>query len=107
MAKEYIEREMLIKKIQDKYKPLIDVGSLAQLLCQSIEETIAEQPAADVVEAKHSEWIKMYPQDRRDGSYFCASCHFDLDIATGEETPIDRGMYFCLNCGAKMDGGQV
>ncbi len=59
---------------------------------------------ADVQEIKHGEWIKMdiIPDD---GDYYCSECRNFIDIATGRETPIDRGFFYCPNCGAKMDGG--
>nr|DAW70668.1 MAG TPA: zinc-ribbon domain protein [Caudoviricetes sp.] len=38
----------------------------------------------------------------KDGNYTCSCCKEGVDIATGEETPIDRGLNYCPNCGAKM-----
>ena len=47
-------------------------------------------------------WIKNN-DDSLDGSYYCSHCHSAIDIATGKETPLDRGLAYCPNCGAKMD----
>lgn len=47
-------------------------------------------------------WIKNN-DDSLDGSYYCSHCHSVIDIATGKETPLDRGLAYCPNCGAKMD----
>lgn len=65
---------------------------------------LKEAPAADVQEVKHGEWIKMY-NNPDDGNYYCSECHNGIDVATGKVTPIDRGLLYCPNCGAKMDGG--
>ena len=69
-----------------------------------VKKAIAQTPTADVEEVKHGEWIKKYPLYKIDGIFVCSNCKHELDIATGEETPIDRGFFYCPNCGAKMDG---
>jgi len=48
--KEYIERGALIEAIRREHKPIVQTGSLADVFCASIETTIVNQPAADVVE---------------------------------------------------------
>lgn len=65
---------------------------------------LKEAPAADVQEIKHGKWIKMdiIPDDP---DYFCSECRNFIDVATGKVTPIERGLLYCPNCGAKMDGG--
>lgn len=65
---------------------------------------LKEAPAVDVQEIKHGEWVKMY-NNPNDGNYYCSVCHRSIDIATGRETPIDRELFYCPHCGAKMDGG--
>lgn len=50
----------------------------------------------------HGSWIKVCPGDKNDGNFRCSNCLDGIDIATGEETPIERGLLFCPNCGAKM-----
>lgn len=57
--------------------------------------------AADVTEVRHGKWEKMF-NNPNDGLYCCSECHHSIDIATGRETPITRGMFYCPNCGAKM-----
>lgn len=66
---------------------------------------LEEAPAVDVQEVKHGEWIKMdiIPDDV---DYYCSECRNFIDIATGRETPRDRGFFYCPHCGAKMDGGK-
>lgn len=65
---------------------------------------LKEAPAVDVQEIKHGEWIKM-SNNPDDGNYYCSECHHSIDIATGRETPIDRGSFYCPHCGAKMYRG--
>lgn len=67
---------------------------------------LEEAPAADVQGVKHGEWIKFYPKNAFDGSYYCSFCGHEQDIANGMITPLDIGFYYCPNCGAKMDGGK-
>lgn len=69
------------------------------------EDAIKEAPAVDAQEIKHGKWIKMY-NNPDDGNYYCSECHNGIDVATGKVTPIDRGLFYCPNCGAKMDGGK-
>ena len=79
-------------------------------VCNDIEEQIKELGCmdfiarADVQEIKHGEWIKM-DIISADVDYYCSECRNFIDIATGRETPIDRGFFYCPNCGAKLDGG--
>ena len=39
-------------------------------------------------------------------TYYCPECHHSIDIATGRETPRDRGFFYCPHCGAKMEKGK-
>lgn len=79
-------------------------------VCNDIEEHIRKLGCmdfiarSDVQEIKHGEWIKMdiIPDDV---DCYCSKCRNFIDIATGRETPIDRGFFYCPHCGAKMDGG--
>ena len=80
-----------------------DCGEIDCLDC-ILEDAIKVAPVVDAQEIKHSKWIKMY-NNPDDGNYYCPECHHSIDIATGRETPIDRGFFYCPHCGAKMDGG--
>lgn len=51
------------------------------------------------------EWIKINPNNSLIGEYYCSCCNSVIDIADGKETPLDREMYYCPNCGAKMKEG--
>ena len=50
------------------------------------------------------EWIKINPNNLLIGEYYCSCCNSVIDIADGKETPLDREMYYCPNCGPKMKG---
>lgn len=52
------------------------------------------------------EWIKINPNNSLIGEYYCSCCNSVIDIADGKETPLDREMYYCPNCGSKMKGGE-
>lgn len=90
----YIDRDDLVRNL-DKFAPE-HYNALINML-------IMKQPAADVVEAKHGEWIatEAYPH------WFCCSvCH--RKFVPNDEW-IDRyniPINYCPNCGAKMDGGE-
>lgn len=81
-----------------------------QEVCNNIEEQIKELGCvnfiarSDVQEIKHGEWIKL-DIISDDVDYYCSECRNFIDIATGRETPIDRGFFYCPHCGAKMDRG--
>lgn len=59
-----------------------------------VDDEVAKFPSADVVEVKHGEWISLH-----NGYYKCSCCGMSWKL-TG--TPEINGMYYCLNCGAKM-----
>lgn len=81
----YIDADALIRKIQEGHK----FGSL------TITELISECPTADVVEVVHGEWISLH-----NGRYKCSCCGMDWKLIGSPEA---NGMYYCLNCGAKME----
>nr|DAL49627.1 MAG TPA_asm: DNA-directed RNA polymerase II subunit [Caudoviricetes sp.] len=70
-----------------------------------VDLCIKSAPAVDVQKIKHGKWIKMY-NNPDDGNYYCPECHHSIDIATGRETPRDRGFFYCPHCGAKMEKGE-
>ena len=59
---------------------------------------------ADFRKQSEGEWIKINPNNLLIGEYYCSCCNSVIDIADGKETPLDREMYYCPNCGAKMKG---
>lgn len=88
---EYIDREKYCEKFCK-----CDSENCERIFCP-----IWQVAAADVTEDRHGEWEKMF-NNPNDGLYYCSECHHSIDIATGRETPITRGMFYCPNCGAKM-----
>ena len=68
--KEYIERGALLESIRFKHKPVMPTGSLADVFCKSVEETIMEQPAADVVEVVRCKDCKWW-QHEEDVDFVC------------------------------------
>lgn len=58
-------------------------------------EIIENAPAANVIEIKHGKWVAHGYKWR------CSVCNCKLNL---DGTPMENGLYFCPNCGAKMDG---
>ena len=97
MSKEYIDREEVIK-ILEQY----DLSSGSTLGCHSgaIECAISEiemLPAADVAEVRHGRW------EKRGSKWQCTGCKVLMSI---DGTPQENLLYYCPNCGTKMDGEQ-
>ena len=80
-------------------QPTIDPESLP--IVQELREQLAKVAVEEVAPVVHSEWVKKN-ENPLDGNYYCKHCGNGIDIADGSETPIDRGLFFCFNCGAKM-----
>lgn len=109
---DYIDRDLLLVEIEElKKSPWYnDCGENYERIVRSdaigtvVDLCVKSAPVADVQEGKHGEWIKMdiIPDDP---DYFCSECRNFIDVATGKVTPIERGLLYCPNCGAKMDGG--
>lgn len=94
MGKEYIEREAAINACYDGFADCRD----------DCADNIRNLPAADVVPARHGQWVP----DKKDvewGNYLihyrCSECkerpHFDKDKYKFILSP------YCPNCGARMD----
>lgn len=97
--KEYIERGALV----DKLKELKEEWGFT-FTADGVEEAIFavdEEPAADVVDVRHGEWI-----DKPTGAYgrmqsWCSACGKHSGIGGIES---NRHKPYCPNCGARMDG---
>lgn len=96
MSKEYIDREEVIK-ILEQY----DLSSGSTLGCHSgaIECAISEiemLPAADVAEVRHGRWRWVaYDANPKIGNWHCTYCNRIPKSFQKED--------FCPNCGAIMD----
>lgn len=109
---DYIDRDLLLAEIKalkespwyngcgENYERIIRSDAIGVV----VDLCIKSAPAVDVQKIKHGKWIKMdiIPDDP---DYFCSECRNFIDVATGKVTPIERGLLYCPNCGAKMDGG--
>lgn len=84
MAKEFIERKALLARYDAEH-----VG-----LPGKARELIAAAPAADVVEVQHGRW------EKRGSKWQCTNCKVLMSI---DGTPQENLLYYCPNCGAKMD----
>ena len=74
--------------------------------CNNAIETALALYNAGYRKQSEGEWIKINPNNLLIGEYYCSCCNSVIDIADGKETPLDRGMYYCPNCGSKMKGGE-
>ena len=67
----------------------------------AILEDIKTIPAAEVVEVRHGEWVKVHDE----------VCYWLACSVCGEEIPkrfgTDYYTNYCPNCGAKMDRGRT
>ena len=83
---EYIKREAAIEAIMseppDAHYP------------QWYVDKIKSIPAADVVEVRHGRW------EKHGSKWQCTGCKVLMSI---DGTPQENLLYYCPNCGAKMD----
>ena len=114
---EYVERETLLKQLEtafDREGKKADECAERNLpdcavkyghgqYCYLVAKTmVQDEPAADVAEVRHGEWIiktdyKMplsHAYIRKEKLYICPYCG----------KAYRQNMNFCGNCGAKMDG---
>lgn len=96
---DYIDREATIGYIEKKKREL----GITNCNACNFKDILRAQPAADVRPVVRGRWVKQ-DDDQLDGNFYCSACHSRIDIATGLETPIDRGLFFCHSCGADMRG---
>lgn len=96
---DHVDRKRLKEAIREDALNCLSCynGEVLDLVLMDIDEV----PAADVRPVVRGRWIKQN-DDPLDGNFYCSACHSGIDIATGSETPIDRKMFFCPNCGADM-----
>ena len=86
----------------------IDRESYCKTICRCDREYCDKEKcpiwtalAADVRPVVRGRWVKQR-NDPLDGDFYCSACHSRIDIETGLETPIGRGLFFCPHCGADM-----
>lgn len=82
-----------------KFKRDTDINKKKYSGLECAISQVQKQPTADVVEVKQGRWV-----NTDDGEWMCTNCneYFYVDI---DMHPIDDcKMFYCCNCGAKMDG---
>lgn len=108
---EYIERETTLFEIDKAFKLFSEHGDTLRLF-SDVRASIIDAPASDVAPVRHGEWVPSESDFDDDDTLFdvedwcdwkCSACHNDICY----EDPMERRHLpkYCLNCGAKMDGG--
>ena len=99
MAKEYIEREAALKKIDTAIGEYAQHGEIVRFIgdCRA---SVIYAPAADVVEVRHGEWLDAQYTYFGAKRYECSQCR---DDEFWEKRYIEIKENYCPNCGAKMD----
>lgn len=80
---EYIDRDILIKNIEQETMSILFTKSTAL-------KYVRESPAADVAEVVHGRWI---PVDEKNDAFDCSEC----------DAMVKKRCNYCPSCGARMD----
>lgn len=92
-----------------------DVQAMIVLACKShdrsdvimaIRRGVKNIPSVDAVPVVHARWVKMtgmMPPEYH-GHYECSECKWHMKGLRNSWTR-EEELYYCPNCGAKMDGG--
>lgn len=101
MPKEYIERGALIEEL-NKVPAHINSGDVRWGV-KIATSVVAKRPTTDVVEVKHGEWRdKDWSGIAVKGYMVCSQCNVMIPRCEGNQYCLNY-LYFCPNCGAKMD----
>lgn len=98
---DYIEREALMRRIKEIH--CAECDSYHGVRCRAcwVDDTLDYvdcEPAADVVEVRHGEWLVEYDKYWKKWRIICPYCK-------NEYTSITKHLKnYCSHCGAKMDG---
>lgn len=95
------ELDMSLESRRMKNMVAVSLHERCAGFCNQIIEALDARPAEDVAPVKRGTWVKVN-ESLLDGNFRCSNCGEVVDIATGEETPLDRGMKYCCNCGADL-----
>lgn len=110
---DYISREAAIAYIREQseecQKAFEELGGESGIYADAyndLADNFYSIPAADVAPVRHGQWIIGVDDD--DFDVKCSKCEWTdifevAGIAAVER--IAKTMHYCLNCGAKMDGG--
>ena len=103
---EYICREAILDDLEKE----IEAGNIAldedvwinKGLRIAIRD-IKDSKSADVQPIRRGRWEEIEEYGGWGDTYFrCSICGDEWDLDTG--TPVENGMKYCPNCGARMDG---
>ena len=101
MAKEYIEREALMERLE--YSPLFsNIRDGGFFIKDGVLDLVERQPAADVVEVRHGEWRSITDYGNGNCFGYCSACGTPQKAESA--TALKLFFKYCRNCGAKMDG---
>ena len=104
---EYIERDKLYKHFEKSvtiHEATINGSTYPVYLADHVLHEIRNAPAADVVEVKHGEWKKTdWAGVSVKGYMACSQCNVMIPTCNGTRYCLNH-LYYCPNCGAKMDG---
>ena len=96
MTKECIEREAAKARLRIWITDCVLYGDNDEADCfRSCIDLIDSIPAADVAEVRHRRW------EKHGSKWQCTGCKVLMSI---DGTPQENLLYYCPNCGAKMDG---
>lgn len=105
MNKEYIEREKLIRHLDDEVEACGDACAICDpitygtiLGLKSAMSYANTLPAADVAEVKHGKWVHSGLAEHWRGKDECSECHYH----TADRIDLSYFNY-CPMCGAKME----
>lgn len=99
-----ISREVLLDMFEDEDADVCeshpDGYSKWGFSYEAVRKVVKNIPSADVAPAVHGQWV-----EREDGfgetCYVCSRCAEEWVLIDG--APIENNMYYCPQCGAKMD----
>lgn len=102
---EYIEREAAVKIVEKYGTTNGSVLGKHSGVSDCVAVEIEKLPAEDVVPVIHGRWVGLEYDGYADGApvydlWECSECGEEV---RGEDVPETH--LYCLNCGAKMDGG--
>lgn len=116
MAKEYIEREALLREFGEE--PYVWHDDDAEEMQErndwnTYTNIVKAAPAADVAEVVHGSWIPLRESEITGwnpgfaghdpiGGYKCSNCNKEAVFDCNDSFVLSD---YCPNCGAKMDGG--
>lgn len=105
---ECIDREALLHDIEQSviYTAREKITSAEMRGAHKIIERIKCAPAVDVAPVVHGQWIIGVNDD--DFDVKCSKCEWTDSFEVAGIAAVERiakTMHYCLNCGARMDGG--